>query len=359
MGSLPICGTVSQISPPIRIVLIAVIGLIAAWMLFLRPKTEATPAPAPAPATAPGVTGLSNAVDKAKDASATSDKANEKLQKASGEDDAKAAKPGKAGAESTPSTALVSGRVLPLEPLTAEQTKGLPRDIARALDNRQVFAVGVFDTKETRWARMAADDRRVRRELSKANRYDGKVVVTQSSLGKLNKLGAIVGDLGVSQTPSVVVVDRNRKAVVLTGFVERNTINQAIADARRETIERRIKDPFVRELNETCANYFLRLDRWNLPTTRAGVKPALAQLERIVVAYQAGFGSLSAPRKYKPVQRQIGVVLTRSERMVAALKSGNFARMQTSYDALALSTVGLDRKLAAAGATTCVSNRKS
>ena len=72
---MPICGTVSQISPPIRIVLIAVVGLLAAWMLFLRPKTEPTPAPTPAPATAPGVTGLSKAVDKAKDASAASDKA--------------------------------------------------------------------------------------------------------------------------------------------------------------------------------------------------------------------------------------------------------------------------------------------
>ena len=50
---MPICGTVSQISPPIRIVLVAVIGLIAAWMLFLRPKTEATPAPTPAPADRP------------------------------------------------------------------------------------------------------------------------------------------------------------------------------------------------------------------------------------------------------------------------------------------------------------------
>jgi hypothetical protein len=350
---------VSQISPPIRIVLIAVIGLVAAWMLFLRPKAEVTPAPTPAPATAPGVTGLSNAVDKAKGASATSDKANDKLQKATGEGDDAKADAGKAGAESTPSTALVSGRVLPLEPLKADQTKGLPRGIVRALANRQVFAIGVFDTKETRWARMATDDRRVRRELSKANTYGGKVVVTQSSLGKLNKLNAIVGDLGVTQTPSVVVVDRNRKAVVLTGYVERNTINQAIADARRMTIERRIKEPFVRRLNETCANYELRVDRWNLPTSRAGVKPALAQLERIVVAYQAGFGSLSAPARYKPLKRQINVVLARTERLVGAVKTGNFAAMGTAYTAAVGSTAGLDRKLAAAGATSCVGNRKS
>ena len=32
----------SQISPPIRILLVAVIGLIAVYMLFLKPKTEET-----------------------------------------------------------------------------------------------------------------------------------------------------------------------------------------------------------------------------------------------------------------------------------------------------------------------------
>jgi hypothetical protein len=351
---------VSQISPPIRIVLIAVIGLVAAWMLFLRPKAEVTPAPTPAPATAPGVTGLSNAVDKAKGASSTSDKANDKLQKATGEgDDAKAGNGAKAGSESTPSTALVSGRVLPLEPLTAVQTKGLPRGIVRALANRQVFAIGVFDTKETRWARMAADDRRVRRELSKANTYGGKVVVTQSSLGKLNKLNAIVGDLGVTQTPSVVVVDRNRKAVVLTGYVERNTINQAIADARRMSIERRIKEPYVRQLNETCANYDLRLDRFDLPTTRAGLKPAMRRLEVLVSNYVAGFASLAAPKRYKGLQAQVVRSMRGREELLAAFRSGKLDRVYSSYDSVLAADAGLDRRFAAAGATTCVLNRKS
>ena len=348
----------SQISPPIRIVLVAVIGLIAAWMLFLRPKTEPTPAPTPAPATAPGVTGLSNAVDKAKGASSTSDKANEKIQKATGDDEA-AVKPGKAGSESGSSTALVSGRVLPLEPLTDEQTKGLPRSIVRALDNRQVFVVGIFDTKEKRWARGAYDDRRVRRELAKANRYDGKVVVTDSTLSKLSKLNAIVGDLGVSQTPSIVVVDRNRKAVVLTGFVERNAINQAVADARRSTIERRIRDPFVRRLNQTCANFFVRVDRFNAPTTRAGVKPALRRFEHLMASYSAGFASLNAPAKYRGIQTQVADVLKKGEKFGAALRSGNFARMDTTYTALLASDAGLDRKFADAGATTCVMNRKA
>ncbi len=279
---MPICGTVSQISPPIRIVLVAVIGLIAAWMLFLRPKTEPTPAPTPAPATAPGVTGLSKAVDKAKDASATSDKANEKVQKATGDDDAAKADAGKSGSAKETAPQFVTGRELPLEPLTAEQTKDLPKVIVKALDKRQVFVVGVFDTKEKRWARMARDDRAVRRELSKTNRYKGEVVATSSTLGKLSSLNAVIGDLGVTQTPSVVVVDRNRKAVVLTGFVERNAINQAIADARRNSTEVRITDPYVRTLNRTCANFDIRLDRFDLPATRAQVKPASRRFGRLI-----------------------------------------------------------------------------
>ena len=354
---MPICGTVSQISPPIRIVLIAVIGLIAAWMLFLRPKTEDTPAPAPAPATAPGVTGLSKAVDKAKDASATSDKANDKVQKATGEEDAAAS--GKAGSKGDSAPAYVSGRVLPLEPLSAAETKGLPRKVVRALNERKVFAVGVFDTKESRWARMATDDRRVRRELTEVNRYRGEVVVTRTSLGKLSKLNAIVGDVGVTQTPSVVVVDRNRKATVLTGFVERNTINQAIADARRNSTERRITNPYVRQLNETCANYELRLSRFNVPTSRSAAAPSARRFDSLLGSYRRGFASLKAPVRYRPLQRQITTVLNKGEAFSAALHAGAMAPIRSTYRSMQSSASSLDRQFAAAGASACVANRKS
>jgi hypothetical protein len=350
---------VSQISPPIRIVLVAVIALIAAWMLFLRPKTEEAPAPTPAPATAPGVTGLSNAVDKAKDASAASDEANDKVQKATGEEGASASKAGKAGSKDAAASQMVTGRELPLEPLTADETKGLPKKIVKALADRKVIAVGVFDTKESRWARMATDDRRVRRELAEANRYKGQVVVTQTSLGGLSKLNAVVGDAGVTQSPAVVVVDRNRVATVLNGFVEVNAINQAIADARRSSTEVRITDPYVRQLNRTCANYELRLSRFNVPTSRSDVKPATRRFDSLLGSYRRGFVSVKAPAKYKPLQRQITTVLNRGEAFSAALHAGTMSKIDTTYGAMLSSASTLDRKFAAAGATTCVGNRKS
>ena len=223
----------------------------------------------------------------------------------------------------------------------------------------QVLVIGVFDSKEKRWARMASDDRRVRRELAEANRYGGKVVVAQSSLGKLSSLNAVIGGLGVTQTPSVVVVDRNRKGVVLTGFVERNAINQAIQDARRNSTERRITHPYVRKLNETCANFDLRLSRFNMPTTRAGARPALRRLERLLSSYRVGFASLNAPARYAPIQRQVTQVLRKGERFAAALRTGSLSQMDAAYTALLASDAGLDRRFAAAGATACVSNRKS
>ena len=349
----------SQISPPIRIVLVAVIGLIAAWMLFLRPKTEEVPAPTPAPATAPGVTGLSNAVDKAKEASKTSDEANDKVQKATGEEGASASKGGKASAKDSAASQFVTGRELPLEPLTAAQTKGLPKKIVTALNERKVFVVGVFDTKESRWARMASDDRRVRRELEKANRYKGQVVVSQTSLGELSRLNAVVGDAGVTQSPAVVVVDRNRKASVLNGFVEVNAINQAIADARRNSTEVRITNPYVRGLNRTCANYEIRLSRFNVPAARSDIKPATRRFDGLLGSYRRGFVSLKAPAAYKPLQRQITTVLTRGEAFSAALHAGKMAKIETTYAAMQTSATALDRKFAAAGATTCVGNRTS
>ena len=56
----------AQISPPFRILLVAVALLGAVWFVALRPKPEAgTDAPLPV---APGVAGLTRATDKAQGA---------------------------------------------------------------------------------------------------------------------------------------------------------------------------------------------------------------------------------------------------------------------------------------------------
>ena len=125
--------------------------------------------------------------------------------------------------------------------------------------------LGVFADGATKWRPMADDDRYVRNALRKTNRYDGDVVVQHVDISKLSTYGPLVNDLDVHQSPAVVVIDRELKGRVLTGYVDRISINQTIADARDATTTPRITDPYLRELNAYCGDYNLRFARWSLP----------------------------------------------------------------------------------------------
>jgi hypothetical protein len=41
----------------------------------------------------------------------------------------------------------------------------------------------------------------------------------------------VVGTLGVSQSPAMVVIDRSRKAELLQGYLDAGTIRQTVRDA--------------------------------------------------------------------------------------------------------------------------------
>jgi hypothetical protein len=77
----------------------------------------------------------------------------------------------------------------------------------------------------------ALDDRAVRRVV---NEVDGrtKAVVLTDHVDAVDRYGKMVEDLGVSQTPSVVLVDRAGKARLIEGYVDTDTLAQAVADAR-------------------------------------------------------------------------------------------------------------------------------
>src|SRR3954451_24752955 len=80
---------VDQVSRSMQIALVAVVLLAGMWFTVLKPKpatddVAATPVATTAAPVAPGVKGLTSAIDKAKAASATSDATNAKIQKATG-----------------------------------------------------------------------------------------------------------------------------------------------------------------------------------------------------------------------------------------------------------------------------------
>jgi hypothetical protein len=282
---VPICGTVSQISPPIRIVLVAVVGLLAAWMLFLRPKPVVTPAPAPASATAPGVTGLSNAVDKAKAASATSDKANEKLQQATGEGAAAtgaATKPGSTSAKGQAATG-------------AGSAKGLPAPVQKALNQNKILVLGFFNPK-------GADDRATRRSLAGVDRWRGEVVVRTANVKTVSRYGTIARGADVEQSPTIIVVDRNAKAERLDGYQDPVSIDQAVVDAMRAS-GGIIDDRYLSAINSACATAGVQQVAVPRATKPSEIRGEVASQGKVWKRFMTRFAAIKAPAEWRGLKR--------------------------------------------------------
>lgn len=291
---MPIDWLVSQISQPVRILLIGAVVFLAAWFTLLRPKgetvvppvTTSTTTTTPA-ATSTPQTSLGKAVDAAKKAAGAKTKATATATPATG-------------------TATTSAPDVKTEPaaaaaIPAEALAKFPKDVSRALKARKVLVLGVLSEDAKPWRPLADDDRYVRNYLKRVNRYDGQVFVKPVGLDKLSTYGTLVNDLGVTQSPSIVVIDRNLKGTVLSGYVDRVAINQAIADARRDSITPNIKNAYLRDANSLCGHYETRLSRWSLPTIR-GRKAEVKTLQRyraILSAYGRRIAALDAPAEYK------------------------------------------------------------
>ena len=255
---------------PMRILLVGAVVFLAAWFTVLRPK----PVEVPPVTTTTTTTTTAPAATTSKTEKATTS--------------APDSKPSRAAVPAIPAAAL----------------KKLPKDVASALETRKVLVLGVLADDAKPWRSLADDDRAVREALEDVNRYDGHVFVKSVPLRKLSGYGALVNDLGVNQTPSVVVIDRNLKGQVITGYADTVTINQVIADARRDSIEPDIKDPYLQKMNALCGHYETRNSRWSFPTVR-GQKPLTAAYERAETymrGYRRQIARTSAPAKFKSLK---------------------------------------------------------
>jgi len=81
--------------------------------------------------------------------------------------------------------------------------------------------------------RGAADDSATGRSVRAVSR-NRRVAVFRDRIGNLADYRRVVTGLGVSQTPSIVLVrPDNRKAHLIEGFVDEGSLRQAVADALR------------------------------------------------------------------------------------------------------------------------------
>jgi hypothetical protein len=222
----------SQISPPIRILLVCAVAFLAAWMLFLRPSTDAgAPAAEPPAATTPVEAGgeqadslAGKAVEQANDATAATDARVERI--ADGTETAAdassaanaTATQGAAPAGAAPAAAKPAGK--------AVANGGLPLRVLKAIGDRKVVVL-LF------WSPKSADDKAVRKALAGIDRHDGKVLAHAAHLKRIARYSQITRGANVEQSPTVLVIDRKMKVEPLVGYVDRVTIDQAVADALR------------------------------------------------------------------------------------------------------------------------------
>jgi hypothetical protein len=351
---------VSQISQPVRIILIGAVVFLAAWFTLLRPKGEPTVPPltttnTTAPPVSTPQTGLGRAVESAK--------------KVAGQSDAKTAEPAATPATGTkPTTSAPDVKAQPaaIAAVPAEALAKLPKDVAGALKARKVLVLGVLSEDAKPWRPLADDDRYVRNSLEHVNRYDGSVVVKRIALDKLSTYGSLVNDLDVSQSPSIVVIDRDLKGSVLTGYVDTVSINQAIADARRNSMQPNISDDYLHQANQLCGRYETRTQRWSFPTIRGQKALTVAYKRGLAITrqYRREIARTPAPAKWKSLKKQWLKAMDNDVKRIAALVKASKTRTTKDDFATDKLTDGktwrkLDKRFDDNGVTDCAETRRS
>jgi hypothetical protein len=263
---------VDKISLPFRILLVVFLVFAVLWFVVLRPKPVGDVAPAATPA--PGVTGLSNATDKAQgavDASNASAARNEAAANAVG------------GSSTTTKPSATTAK--PAAPSAAKPAKpaapGLADDAAPNDPSRPLLAsvdagkvvVLLF------WNKNASDDRATRQGLRSVDLHHGKVVASAVPVADVGRYDAITRGAQVLESPTVLVIGAGGKAREITGYTQAKEIDQAVSDIGGtgfETKKAFVFHGFAKVADDVCKDFNYTLDqKLDPPTTVAGLSKVL------------------------------------------------------------------------------------
>ena len=102
--------------------------------------------------------------------------------------------------------------------------QGLPSDVARALNSNRVVVLFFYEPA-------ASDDQATRAAVRAVRSAGSGVSLFQDTVARISDYRRVVGALGISQSPAMVVIDRDRKAELLQGYLDSGTIRQTVRDA--------------------------------------------------------------------------------------------------------------------------------
>ena len=235
-----------QISLPYRIALGALLVVAALWFTVLKPKPAAEPPPA-----APGVAGLARATESAKGAVAASQASAAKSEAAAGQS-------GVAGAGKTV-TRVAPRTATPTSKTAVTSAKATPAEVARHQRARRTVAGAATRPSPTLikadggkdpsaplladlakghtvvllfWNKKGSDDRAVRGAIKGVGRHHGTVVVKAIPATEVGSYEAITRGAQVLQSPTVLVIGKDKKAHAIVGFTYAGEIDQLVDDVR-------------------------------------------------------------------------------------------------------------------------------
>jgi hypothetical protein len=262
-----------QLSRPFQIVLVTFCLFAAVWFFALRshssstssggssasaPPSAASPAAQPAtPSTpyhgsAPGVAGLTRAIEKARGAVTQSEQHAKRLQQKSAQASGEAS-PGtapnasKAGAQAahavTPKAATTAPKSATTVPksaasATAGRAAGQSKSKAAAAPVMQATVEGALKRGKLVtvlfWNPKGIVDQAVHRELQSVGRSSGgKVAVFAAVASQVSSFGSFTKAVQVDGTPTIVIVNPHGHATTLTGLTDVFSIEQAIGEAKQ------------------------------------------------------------------------------------------------------------------------------
>jgi hypothetical protein len=138
----------------------------------------------------------------------------------------------------------------------------------------------------------------VRQQLRKVDRWDGEVVVRVASIKNVSKYGRLTRGADVSQSPTTLVVDRNLKATPLVGYVDTQSIDQAVFDALRNS-GGYLKDAYLAKVNDVCSKGGRDFQMVARPNKFSELGNWATSGKRVATRTSAEFSAVKAPKKWR------------------------------------------------------------
>jgi hypothetical protein len=215
--------------------LLAALAFAGLWFVALRPTADSgggggsTPANS-APATPhkaggslPG--GVGRAVNKANQTAAQANQAGQAHQQAANQVGRQAAtRSTKPASVAKPAPARKTAPATTSKPAAGPRATSGPSQVHAALAHGKVVAILFWNPK-------SSDDRAVRDEIAQVSNHGGRALIVVASIGQVSRYGEVTRNVQVTQSPTVLIVDRARKARLLAGYTDRAEIGQAVSDA--------------------------------------------------------------------------------------------------------------------------------